>query len=303
MAFDFAALTNLRTAEVLSGIVIRLLAARTGETLLRHPALIYAGSINTRGTNVLKIGQVGLDGYDIFGSYGDGATIAATDLTDDATTVTVTRRGLRYTPTDLARLTDPNGIINFNRFGQSMVRSASETIVDLIANLGGSFTNTVGSSGVDMTARNFLEAKGTLENNNVEGPYAAELHPQQFTDLIIDLNLNGGGAIQFSPAPAELMAVVGNGYKGTLAGVHIFTSTRVPASGGNRQGFMFGRGAIAWGEGSAPLDDPNNQVKYGNLLFERDRDAKTGTTDWVGQWYLGVTEVIDEAGVGIITDQ
>jgi hypothetical protein len=303
MAFSYSALTDLKTAEVMSGIVVRLLAPRTGETLLRHPSLIYAGDIETRGSNVLKIGHVGLDGYNIFGSVTDGATVAATDFTDGSSTVTVTRRALRYSPTDLARMTDSTGTINFQRFGESMVRSASETLVDLIANLGGGFTTTVGSSGLDMTARNFLDAKGALENNDVEGRYFALLHTQQFTDLIIDLNLNGGGAIQWNPASAELMRVVGNGYKGTLAGVDIFTSTRVPASGGNRQGFMAGAGAIAWGAGSAPLDDPNNQVKYGKLLFERDRDAAAGTTDWVGQLYLGVTEVLDGAGVGIITDQ
>lgn len=303
MAFDYATLSDVRTAEVMSGEIVRLLAARSGDSLLRHPALLYAGNNSGSGSSVVTVGHYGLDGYDIMGTVSDGGTVSATDLTDGSTSITLVRKSLRYTPTDLARLTDPHGVINPARFAQSMVVSASETLVDLVANLGGGFSNAVGSSGVDATVTDFLNAKGQLENNDVPGPYAAVLHPQQWTDITNDMNTSSGGAIAFNPVAPELIRVVGNGYKGEFAGVQVFTSTRVPASGGNRQGFMFGRSAIMWADGSAPIVDPSRQVMIRNILFEIERNAAAGTTEFVGHYYVGVSEGIDAAGVGIITDQ
>lgn len=303
MAFDFAHLTHTTTAEAIGGEMLMLLAARGGGALLTHPALVYGGAVNATGSNVVTTPHLGLDGYNIFATFSDGTSIDATDPTFSSTQVTVAKYGLRYSPTDLARLTDATGIINPQRFAQSMFVSATETLVSLIAALGGGFASTVGSSGVDMTVADFLAAIRQLENNNVQGPYLCLLHPQQFSDLLADLSLTSGGAIQYNAAAPDLLSRTGSSYKGTLAGVDIFTSTRVPASGGNRQGMMIGRGAIIWIDGTALLDDPSTQAMYGKVLFERDRNPATGVTEWVAQTYFGVAEGIDLAGVGIITDQ
>ena len=276
MAFDFAALSNFTTAESIGGEILRLLAARQGSALLSHPALVYTGAINGRGSTVITTPHAGLDGYDLLASTNDGSTVSATDFTTGATQLTMARYALRYTPTDLAKLTDATGLINATRFAQSMFVSATETLASLVAALGGGFTSSVGSSGVNMTFADFLAAVATLENANVPGPYACVLHTQQFSDLLADLQVNSGGAIQFNAVNAAMLASTGSSYKGTLAGVDIFTTTRVPASGGNRQGFMFGRGAILWGDGSAMVDDPANQVMVGKLLFERERNAAAG---------------------------
>ena len=303
MAFNYAALSDLTTAESISGEFLMLLAARDGGALLSHPALVYAGAVNGRGSSVITTPHLGLDGYDLFATASDGAEITATDPTFGSTQITVVRKGLRYTPTDLAKLTDATGVINAQRFARSMFVGATETLVSMIAALGGGFSQTAGTSGADMTVQDFLDAKGVLLDNNVNGPLCAILHPRQFTDWTNDLALNGSGSLVYHPAAPDLLAKTGDSYKGNFAGVDIFTTTRVPASGGNRQGMMFGRGAIVWADGSAPMDDAANQVMLGRLLFERERHAAFGTTDWVGQLYLGVAEGIDLAGVGIITDQ
>ena len=118
---------------------------------------------------------------------------------------------------------------------------------------------------------------------------------------------NSGGAIQYDPMSAALIPTRGGlGFQGTLAGVDVFTSTRIPTAnaGADRGGGMFGRGAVGFATGDITTDDPSGQslVLGGKVLFERSRTAKSGLTAYVSHVYLGVSEMIDLAGVSIITD-
>ncbi len=55
---------------------------------------------------------------------------------------------------------------------------------------------------------------------------------------------------------------------------------------------------------SAPRSDADfTQVVLGNeVLFEKDRNAPAGLTEYVSHMHFGVVEVLDAAGVSIITD-
>jgi len=181
----------------------------------------------------------------------------------------------------------------------------TQVLVNLIAGLAGGFSDVVGSTGTDATLLNFLSAKRALHDRDVPGPYLAVLHPTQWSDIIEDWALNSGGAVQFDPAAPEMLRIVGNGYQGRLAGVDVFTTTRVTTAnvGADRAGGMFGRGAIGWAFGSPPVDFADRQLALpGGLLFEIDRDADAGVTVMHEQIYLGAAELEDDAGVSIITD-
>ena len=301
----YSTIGDLALSEQLSGLVVQLLADRNA--LPNHPALMRLPSINGIGSTTQKISEIGLMGYDKLASVAESAVAANTALTDGSVTVAVSRYSKAYEASDLARLVDSQGIVNAPMMALDAVISASVTLRDIIANLVGNFSNTVGSTGVDATFVNFLDATTQLEVSNVEGPYLAILHPVQFADIRKDMVTTTGGAIQYNAGSQALLdGMKGSaGYRGLLAGVDVYTTTDVPDVNGGADfgGGMFGRGALAYATGIVPADPDLPQVNVGEFtLFEKDRTARSALTAYVSHAYLGASEVIDTAGVSIITD-
>ena len=299
----YASVADLRTAEALSAEFLMLLADRNA--LSNHPALVYAGQGNGLGSSVLKVPELGLMGYDLLAVTADGSAVSNSALTDGAATVTIARYSKSYEPTDLALLTDPaNGMIKPDAFAMDAIVSNASTLTSLIAIACGNFATVAGSTGVDLTLANFLTAIASLEIAKVVPPYLAVLHPVQIGDLRSALS-TVGGAVQWMPASAEQMAILGGGFRGTFMGVQIFSSSHVATanSGADRAGGMFGRGAIVWADAAPPpAGDMNQLIIGGKVLFERSRTAKSGLTAYVTHSYMGVSEGIDLAGVSVITD-
>lgn len=299
----FTGIGDLTTAEALTNAYILLAAERNA--LQNHPALMYVGDIGVGArSSTLKIPHVGLMGYNLLSSTGDGSAVANTALTDGSSTVAVARYSKSYEASDLARMT-AGGLVNIDMMAMDAVLSGALTLSSLIANLVDNFATTTGTTTVDATASNFLDAITALEIAHAPGPLMAVLHPVQWGDIRKDLALNTGGAIQFMAATQELVAYRGTGFVGSLAGVDVITSTFVPLAnaGQDRAGGMFGRGALLWADGTIPTEgDPNQVVIAGKVLFERVRAGKSGLTAYVSHRYLGVVEGIDGFGVSIITD-
>ena len=297
----FTGIGDLTTAEALTNAYILLAAERNA--LQNHPALMYVGDIGVGArSNTLKVPHIGLMGYNLLSSTGDGAAVANTALTDGSSTVAVARYSKAYEASDLARMT-AGGLVNIDMMAMDAVLSGALTLSSLVANLVDNFSTVVGTTTVDATAANFLDAITANEIAHTPGPLLAVLHPVQWGDIRKDLALSTGGAIQFMAATQELVAYRGTGFVGTLAGVDVITSTFVPTTGPDRAGGMFGRGALLWADGTIPTEgDPNQVVIAGKVLFERVRAGKSGLTAYVSHRYLGVVEGIDGFGVSIITD-
>jgi len=299
----FSGVGDLTLAENLSNTYILLAAERSA--LQNHPALLYVGDIGAGArSNTLKVPHVGLMGYDLLASTGDGSAVANTALTDGSSTVAVARYSKSYEASDLARMTS-GGLIDPSAMAMDAILSGALTLTSLVANLCDNFSNSVGTSGVDATVANFLDAITANEIAHTEGPLMSMLHPVQWGDIRKDLGINAGGALQFAPASAELIAFRGTGFQGTLAGVDVFTNTFIPLmnAGADRGGAMFGKGAILWADGSIPVEaDPNQVVIAGKVLFERVRAGKSGLTAYVSHRYLGAVKGIDGFGVTIATD-
>ncbi len=303
MAFDYATISDLRTAEVVHAEYMRLLADRN--SLPNHPvfAVGYKDATGLNSTTV-KVGFVGLDGYDSMTAPGDGSAVGATDLTDASGTVTIAGQRFRRDPTDLARMTDPGGNFSPARFARDMVGAANARLVDLVAALASGFSTVVGTSGSDATLQNLLDCKRALNVANADGPLLGVFHPTQWADIMDDLTLNSGGAVQWEPAAPALRAVLGNGYQGRLAGIDVYTTTRVGTANGSadRAGMVVAPGAILWADAAPIVDDPSRQQVFGRVLFEMDRQAASAITSFVGHYTVGVAEGLDAAGVALITD-
>ena len=300
----YSALADSRATEILTGTWERLLAAR--EPLPAHPSLYFAGDVAGRGSSTIRISLAAIDGYTLLASTSDGSAVSNTVLVDEKVDVTVARYSKAYAPTDLAILTDPGQGLNFERFAIDAFVSYEQTLVNLVAALGSGFSSSVGTSGSNLTYAQFLEAKATLEiANAADGGLLAVLHPRQWNDLVQDCMVTANaGAIQFAAEPHQMAAKVGGAYKGTVAGVAVYVTSRVPTAnaGADRAGFMAGANAIAWAVGTPSVLDPANQMQIGPVLYERTRTAHSGVWSWVTHCYLGVSELLDAAGVGIVTD-
>jgi len=299
----YAGVADLRTSEALSGEYLLLLADRNA--LPNHPALLYLGDSAGETSLTKKISQLGLMGYDLLAAVGDGSTVGNTALTDGSASVTLGRYSKSYERSDMARLSDALGMLSPSAFALDAVISTSATLVSLIANITDDFTATVGATGVNLSVANWLEAIATLEIAKVPPPYLSILHGRQTADLRSAVSTAAGGAVQWMPASQDMLRVLGNGYRGNFADVPIFSSSHVPTANAaaDRAGGMFGRGAVIWGDSSYPAEgDPNQLIIGGKVLFERDREAKAGTTSYVTHAMLCVSQGIDAAGVSIITD-
>lgn len=303
---SYALISDLRVAQVLSGDYLQLIADR--QALPNHPALHYWGDFFGRGSNQAKIPHDSLPGYDSLVLTADGAAVANSAFVDGSTTLSVARYSKAYAPTDLAQFTSPSGEFTPARFAEDSVLSSALNLTDLIANLVGGFSNTVGTSGADFSLANWLAALSALEISCqgaiMPGSVMAVLHSVQVGDLRTAIGTTSGGAIQWMQPSQDQMIIRGNGYRGQYMGVDIFSSSRVPTAnaGADRGGGMFVNGAIVWGDMSVQADGADQLVIGNKVLFERDRTAAAGVTQYVTHAYQGASEGIDGYGVSIITD-
>jgi len=294
---------SARLAAILAKEIELTLADRA--SLHKHPSIKFMGNIVGSGSNVIQTPIVGLDGYDTMSSPADGAAVSNTALTETNANITVARRALQYSISDLANLTDSVGL-NVQRLAQSMVGSAQMTFQSLLCDVTDGFTSTVGTSGVDMTVDDFFSAQFTLTLASVPGPYICILHPRQLADLQSSLRAEAGPN-QYVAATQDMLSIKGQGFSGMFNGVDIFVSSKVPTAnaGADRAGGMFGYGAVGYAEGSpfaitgaggivAPAGTP--------IVVEFERDASSALTKIIGNYYVGVAKLQDSMGVSIITD-
>ena len=294
---------SARLAAVLAKEIELTLADRA--SLHKHPSIKFMGSVVGTGSNVIQTPIVGLDGYDTMSSPADGSAVSNTALTETNANITVARRALQYSISDLAALTDSVGL-NVQRLAQSMVGSAQMTFQSLLCDVVDNFTSTVGTSGVDMSVDDFYSAQFTLTLASVPGPYICILHPRQLADFQSSLRAEAGPS-QFVAATQDMLNIKGQGFVGMFNGVDIFASSKVVTanSGADRAGAMFGHGAVGYAEGSpfavtgaggivAPAGTP--------IVVEFERDASSALTKIVGNYYCGVARLQDAMGVAIITD-
>jgi len=300
----YAGVADQRTAEALTADYLMLAADRN--SLPNHPALHYAGDTAGIGSNTLKVPHTNLLGGDLPQSVADGAAVPNTAWTTGATTVTTGRYAKSYGPSDMARFTDSLGLLAGPTLAQDAFASAQLSLTSSIAGLMGGFSNTVGASGVNLSIANVLAALTLLEvgyqGGIMPGGAMGVIHTVQGGDLRTALATATGGALQWN-VPAEQLVLRGTGFRGRYLDVDWFVSGYVPMSGVNdRGGAIFVQGGVVWGDMSVSAEGTEQLAIGGKVLFERDRNAPSGITQFVSANFHGVSEGIDTFGVSIITD-
>lgn len=299
----YSGLGDLMLSSILHQELQLLLADRS--SIWGHPALVYLGDLQGAGSTAIKSAQAGLDGYDEMAAVAEGSSTSNTALTDGSATATIARQALQYQMSDLAGMVGANGLDPV-RLAASMVGSASMRFTTMIAALASGFSQSVGSTGVDMSVDDFFDADIALSLNSNPAQRLCMLHPRQVADLRTSLRAEGG-AIQFMAATAEMLMAKGPGFVGSFLGVDIFQSSKIATAnaGADRAGMMFCRGAMVYADGT-----PRSIVGAGGVIqpagskivVEFERDAAGALTKVVGNYYVGVAENQDLMGVGIVTD-
>ena len=173
----------------------------------------------------------------------------------------------------------------------------------LVANVIDDFTTDVGASGVDASVDDLFDAIYILEIANVDSQVCAILAARQWADLQESMR-GETGAFQFLPATAEALGMKGQGYQGSILGVDIFKMSDVLTTGGNREGAVFGIGAVGYALGTPGPISGGSQVVTSDspILVELQRDASAATTEVIASGYAGCAILEDAYGVGFVTD-
>ena len=303
---DFAALDgNARLAATLyQSIVLKL--ADTG-TIRNAPAFLNVGSVNGSGSDSIQVPVVGLAGTDIMGAVADGSAVSNTSITSAAATVAVARQALRYDLTDLARVSNSvAGGVDIEGLANAMVYAFEGRFNQLACALSSGFSTQVGTTTVDLTTDTFYDAIFALQLQSVTGEYTCILHPQQYNDLMSSLRSEVGPA-QYLPANQAQTSALGASFKGQLFGVSVHVSSYVPTANASAdfRGMMLGNSAIAYALGTpAPMQAAGGVIIPAGapIAVELERDAASGLVKIVGSTFLGVAELQDGLGVGIVSD-
>ena len=222
--------------------------------------------------------------------------------------LTVARYGRQYQVTDLMGVS--GGPIDLDRVVQNLINGVALTMTDLATALFPSFTDQVGTTGVDLSVDTMYDAQFALAINNASasGGLNAVLHPQQHNDFVSSLR-GETGAQQYVPATAEMLALKGPGIQGTWNGITFWTSDSVGTvnAGADYAGALMAENAIAYTLGDVKrlqghVPAQNILVDAGMLLVELNRDADNGMSTAIANLYPAVSIREDDRGVEIVSD-
>ena len=294
---------NARLAAILNQAVVQKLT--DSASLVSHPSILQLRSMNGSGSTVVQVPVVSW-GSDAMAAVAENASVSNTALTTTNANITIARQALRRQISDLAQLT-ATGIpldVTIDNLAADMVAAYQKRATTMICALSSSFSTFVGSTGVDLSVTTFYSGMFALQLQSNNGPFTAILHPQQLNDLMSSLRSETGPG-QYIAANQEMLLAKGQGFAGTLYGVDVFKSSFVPTanSGADYFGMMIAPGAIGLATGTAaPVMGSETVVPQSPIVVEFERDASNGSTIIVGSAFIGVGEIDDAKGVGILSD-
>lgn len=230
----------------------------------------------------------------------EGTDASNTQLTTSAQSATATEQGIMATVTD--RLAAVSIVDAYDHFGGVLARSYQERMNDIFCSFYDDFSNTTGSTGLDLTVIQFTTAVAALAGRDVPGPYWGVLHPQQLLDLAVGSGNTPGGVLTSlsSASPyygnpnADVDGVMkfqrGPGPYSLFDVDFWVTSSVVTANAGaDRAGAIFNKEAIGYHE-------------LWDMRTELQRDASLRATEVVVTGCIGAIEVDDNRGQSVITD-
>lgn len=220
----------------------------------------------------------------------DGTAMSNTGVDATAVTITAAAVGLTSDVTDQSAM---GSLLDVDEVAANFGRALANKIETDIVGLYDGFSSTAGASGSDITLANVQSAIYTLELANEDENLVMVLHPIQAYDLRAAI-LAATGTVYGNSAEfgGGLTSAQQQALKGTLFGVPVFTSSNCESLNTNadRGGAMYAaQRAIGFLWKWAPRVETLRAPKL------------PGETVAVTSCY-GVAELVDGAGVALITD-
>ncbi|MBI5344772.1 MAG: hypothetical protein HZB83_05470 [Deltaproteobacteria bacterium] len=272
---------ELVAAEIVSRLIID---AAYAEAVM--PPLVRVADISSESTLTVDFPKWPLlSASDLTEATDMGSTAVNTTSTG----ITADEAGIMITVTDM--LLNSSALGGLEPYAMELGKALASKIDSDLLGAVSSFTNAVGTTGVDITEANFLEAIYALESGNAKGPFAAVLHPIQIHDLRLALKATTGAIWGGPSAPAADIGALAS-----LYGVDIFQSTNCASVNVNadRQGVMMPVGASS---GLAYV------LKTGaKTEFQRDASLRATEIVITAVYGHGCVNTGANGGVKIVTD-
>lgn len=222
------------------------------------------------------------------GDLTEGTDASNTAVNTTSVSVTADEAGIMITVTDVLL----NGSqTSLDLYAMELGKALANKIDTDILATGSSFTNSVGTSGANMTESDFLSAIYTLENGNAMGPFVSVLHPIQVADLRTSITTSSASIWAGASAPAADL-----GSFGSLYGIDCYKSTNCASVNTNadRQGVMMPMGNSS---GLAYV------LKTGaKTEFQRDASLRATEIVVTAVYGQGCVNTAANGGVKIVTD-
>jgi len=209
------------------------------------------------------------------------------DITPTDVTLTVARRTVKIEPSDLGIASSVDNMSV--RLGQIIGAARAKKVdQDILGVMTTTFTSSVGATNsTDVSIANLLTALLTLEGNEANRNLKLILHPKQWNHIRGDMVLvSGTAASSDRTLQAQEVTTSGRVFS-NLLGAEVIVTPRVQTGTDTNAMYLGVFGWIAEGIGYAIK---NVNAELGLPDIELDRNASTGTTEFVMNYY-------DKAGI------
>lgn len=300
-----AATADLRMAAVIQAQVLMQMA----DTSSLRNEITFVGDVNGSGSDSIRVRYADYGAKTPMAAAADGTDTGASSMDGSVATVTIGRSFLRYDLTDLLVMTSLGRDLDPFVIAEGLAASATARINQIICTTFTNATNSVGTSGVDMSVDDFMNALYQLELTDNPDPsqWLAVLHNRQLADLQASLRAENNNFLAFSPATEVVSSAKAPGLVGSLLGVRIFKSSFVQPDAGNLnyEGMMFSPRGVGYGIGSVPPITGGSEMRPAGapvtVAFQRDESA--GITEVCAHLYCGASILEDSRCVKIVTDK
>ena len=290
---------DLRLSKILQA---QLHMALTDMASIRQ-LISYVGDLSGSGSDSIAVRYLDV-GKIPLASAVDGADVAASNMDVTAATVTLGRSALRYDISDLLVLTGTGQDLDPFLLADRLAHAAEARMSAIICSTFDSATTSVGSSGVQLSMDDFLDAVYALQLANNNTPFKCVLANAQFNHLQAALRTENNNFLAFSANTEEMSKSKPQGYCGALLGVEVYKSSYVQLDGStlNRVGAMFSSDGIGWATGTPQALVDGASVQPSTLVrVEMSRDSSKGLSEIIATMYAGASILEDDRIVKIVT--
>ena len=306
----FSNMENILRLSAMISQEINLLL-KDNANLRNTPLLSYQGSINSTGSDTVRVRLAGLDGYDSMSAAGSEISDEAantTSLTINSADLVAARQYIIYQMSDLASMSGFGGSdVDPFRIAQSIAGSYETRFAELTGEAAALFATSKGANTTTLSVDDFFDAIFELEQASsgagATGQYACVLAAKALTELQDSLRNETGNAVSRMQSSMDMLQAKGENFAGNLFGVDVYRSAHVKENASSGfDNYMISPMALGFVDGiPSGVQGSADLMSMGKVVVEFDRRPMSASTFIVGHAYLGIGIIEDARGVKLLS--